>query len=228
MSIVFPINEDPRFRLITGSAGQTMLSVGFPFQANADIAIFRRADEDADWVKLDLPDDYTLTGAGATQGGAAVLVTPSLEAEKFAVVGMAVLARLSSITQGGRFRSELTDAELDRIRIIQQEQSRDIGRALKMDFGETGLTVASDIPDGSTLVKDGDRIVAGINPDASAAAAAASAAAALASQEAAALSEFNAQGSATEAQVYADLLNAAIYDFSFDSDPEAPGYDWSV
>lgn len=228
MSIVFPINEDPRFRLITGSAGQTMLSVGFPFQANADVAIYRRPDEDGEWVKLVLPGDYTLTGAGETEGGAAVLVTPSLEAEEFAVVGMAILARLSSITQGGRFRSELTDDELDRNRIIQQEQSRDIGRALKVDFGKTGLTVASDIPDGATLVMDGDRIVAGTNPDASAAAAAGSAAAALASQEAAALSEFNSQASATQALVYAEMVGAAVYDFSFDSDPETPGYDWSV
>lgn len=36
-----------------------------------------------------------------------------------------------------------------------------------------------------------------------------------------------AQAAATEAQMYAELVGAAVYDFSFDSDPELPGYDWS-
>lgn len=37
----------------------------------------------------------------------------------------------------------------------------------------------------------------------------------------------SAQTSATEAQMYAEMVGAAVYDFSFDSDPELPGYDWS-
>jgi hypothetical protein len=36
-----------------------------------------------------------------------------------------------------------------------------------------------------------------------------------------------AQASATEAAMYADMLNAAVYDFNFDSDPSTPGYDWN-
>lgn len=36
-----------------------------------------------------------------------------------------------------------------------------------------------------------------------------------------------AQAAATEAQMYADMVGAAVYDFSFDSDPDQPGYDWS-
>lgn len=33
--------------------------------------------------------------------------------------------------------------------------------------------------------------------------------------------------SATEAESYALMVGAAVYDFSFDSDPSTPGYDWS-
>ncbi|MBO9194319.1 hypothetical protein J5277_09400 [Rhizobium sp. 16-449-1b] len=33
--------------------------------------------------------------------------------------------------------------------------------------------------------------------------------------------------SATEAEAYAMMVGAAVYDFSFDSDPSTPGYDWS-
>ncbi len=36
-----------------------------------------------------------------------------------------------------------------------------------------------------------------------------------------------AQASATEAAVYAEMLNAAVYDFNFDSNPSDPGYDWN-
>ncbi|NTG85873.1 hypothetical protein G6L15_06890 [Agrobacterium rhizogenes] len=36
-----------------------------------------------------------------------------------------------------------------------------------------------------------------------------------------------AEASATEAAMYADMLNAAVYDFNFDSDPSDPGYDWN-
>lgn len=36
-----------------------------------------------------------------------------------------------------------------------------------------------------------------------------------------------AQAAATEAEMYAEMVGAAVYDFSFDSDPDLPGYDWS-
>lgn len=37
----------------------------------------------------------------------------------------------------------------------------------------------------------------------------------------------DAQAAATEAQMYAEMVGASVFDFSFDSDPEIPGYDWS-
>lgn len=36
-----------------------------------------------------------------------------------------------------------------------------------------------------------------------------------------------AQAAATDAQVYAEMVGAAVYDFNFDSDPATPGYDWN-
>jgi hypothetical protein len=37
-----------------------------------------------------------------------------------------------------------------------------------------------------------------------------------------------AQAAATEAQGYAEMVGAAVYDFNFDSDPATPGYDWNT
>jgi hypothetical protein len=36
-----------------------------------------------------------------------------------------------------------------------------------------------------------------------------------------------AQAAATDAQMYADMIGAAVYDFNVDSDPLTPGYDWN-
>ncbi|AYD00034.1 hypothetical protein [Neorhizobium sp. NCHU2750] len=43
----------------------------------------------------------------------------------------------------------------------------------------------------------------------------------------AAASATAAAASATQAQTYAEMVGAAVYDFNFDSDPETPGYDWN-
>lgn len=43
----------------------------------------------------------------------------------------------------------------------------------------------------------------------------------------AAASATAAAASATQAQVYANMVGAAVYDFSVDSEAGAPGYDWS-
>jgi hypothetical protein len=36
-----------------------------------------------------------------------------------------------------------------------------------------------------------------------------------------------AQAAATDAQMYAEMVGAAVYDFNFDTDPETPGLDWN-
>lgn len=46
-------------------------------------------------------------------------------------------------------------------------------------------------------------------------------------RDAAAQSASDAAASATEAEAYALMVGAAVYDFNFDSDPETPGYDWN-
>jgi hypothetical protein len=74
-----------------------------------------------------------------------------------------VLDRLTSITQNGRYRSSLIDAELDRNRIIQQEHARDLGRALKVDFGDNPLSVSGSVEEGRTLIRSGGRLIAGPN-----------------------------------------------------------------
>ncbi len=133
MSVVFPIEEDDRYRIITASAGQAMLAIPFPWQDDEDIELFKLLD--GAWLPLSRPADFALTGAGNEAGGSATLTAAASAGDKFLVVGAAVLDRLSSVVRDGRFRSKLIDDEFDRNRIIQQELSRDLGRAVKVDFG---------------------------------------------------------------------------------------------
>ncbi|MGI8390212.1 hypothetical protein [Brucella anthropi] len=131
MSAVLPIEPDPRFRRYTASAGQKLFSIKFPFQQNEDIAIFLYAD--GIYTEIS-PTLYSIVGAGEPEGSV-TFNTGRNEGDVIATVGRAILDRMSSVVRDGRFSSRLIDDELDRNRIIQQEQQRDIDRSLKFDFG---------------------------------------------------------------------------------------------
>ncbi|MGN8170492.1 hypothetical protein [Agrobacterium sp. 22117] len=201
MSSVFPITDDPRYRRITASAGQTVFSIGFPFLQNEDIGIYLQTAPSQ--YTLFSPSAYTLTGANNPAGGSATFLAPRSAGDIILILGAAVLDRMSSIVRDGKFSSALTDGELDRIRIIQQEFSRDADRAIKVDYGGEGVTLASNLADGDVLMKQGNRLVPGPNaPDI--ANAQEYAYDALQSKQAAAGSASSAAGSATMAGRWAN------------------------
>ncbi|MGI2031939.1 SGNH/GDSL hydrolase family protein [Rhizobium panacihumi] len=160
MSVVLPIIEDPRFRKITATAGQTQFAIGFPFQQNDDIEILHEADGNY----VELPRNlYVITGAGAAGGGVATFIAGRPEGDVLLVLGRAILDRISSVVADGRFSSHLIDGELDRNKIIQQELRRDVDRAITTEFGEPGMTIDAQIRNGHTLVRSGVRFVEGPN-----------------------------------------------------------------
>lgn len=152
MSVVLPIQPDSRYRLYTAALGQVQFAIPFPFQQNEDISLFTRQGNS--WVLVD-PALYQIAGAGEPGGGTLTFLSPRLAGDRILVLGEAILDRLSSIVSDGRFSSNLTDSEFDRNRIIQQEQERDIGRAVKVGFGQA----TQDMPDpapGNVLGWDDD------------------------------------------------------------------------
>lgn len=144
MSVVFPIENSDRFESYTASAGQTVFSVPFPFQDNADVTIRKIALSGTVSI-LEEATDYTLTGAEDPEGGTFTLLEGAAVGEKYQPIGAAILDRLTSVVRNGRFASKATDDEFDRNRIIQQEQSRDIKRAVKVDFGADELAFPAPI-----------------------------------------------------------------------------------
>ncbi|MGV1900132.1 SGNH/GDSL hydrolase family protein [Agrobacterium sp. 22-3674b3] len=159
MSVVFPITEDDRYRRYTASAGQTTFPIPFPFQQNDDIVVLLEVNLGE---YLEFPNtSYSISGAGEATGGACSFNSGRQEGDVILVLGKAILDRLSSVVSDGRFKSALTDGELDRVRIIQQEQRREVGRAIKAEYGGPEITIKSGIQSGRTLVKDNNTIVEG-------------------------------------------------------------------
>lgn len=161
MSVALPIEEDPRFRRYTASAGQTVFSIPFPFQQAEDISI--QLFTDGKYTEINRTA-YTISGEMNPFGGSVTFHSGRSAGDIIVVVGDAILERLSSIVRDGRFASKLTDDELDRNRIIQQEQQRDINRSLKAPYGSEGATLAASSP--STLLHLDERgnIVASETP----------------------------------------------------------------
>lgn len=150
---------------------------------------------------------------------------------RFVVVGKRLAERSAGVRKGSQISPDALEKEFSKLALTDQELRRDIGRAILVEYGEPGVTMDAGIPDGSVLVRAGDRIAAGPSlseQQAALAAAIAAGVAAQASASSAATSAGSAAASATEAGMYAQMVGAAVYDFNFDSDPETPGYDWNA
>lgn len=232
MSVVLPIETNDRFEKYTASAGQTVFPVPFPFQDNADVAALLQDPVSGDYTELS-STLYTLTGAGNPSGGSLAFAAGRTEGDVILMLGRAVLERLSSVVRDGAFSSKLIDGELDRNRIIQQEQARDIARAVKTDYGAAPQTLPPPSPgnylgwsaDGKLVSKPSEATSAAA-AEASAAAAAASAAS-ISMPAAPAAGDFlrrNAGNTAYEALTASELVTAinvkalnADGGFSFDT-----------
>jgi hypothetical protein len=139
MSVVLPIEEDPRFRISTATGGETSYSVPFPFQANADIVVLRERDD----VETELEEgtDYSLSGAESPAGGTVTLLTAAVAGDRYTRVGRTVLDRLQSVTRNGSFKSKAIDDDIDRFILIAQEMRRDIGQSWRSPLGTNGGSI---------------------------------------------------------------------------------------
>jgi hypothetical protein len=157
MSVVLPIEDDDRFEIYTASDGQKVFAINFPFQDDGDIGVYAFASDN--WNRIS-SIYYTVTGAGEAAGGAVTLATGRTAGDKILVIGEATLERLSSIVRAGKFSSKATDDEFDRNRIIQQEQSREISRSVRMVLGGGAAPqIADDIVDNQLLALVNNKII---------------------------------------------------------------------
>lgn len=134
-----------------GTAGP--FAIPFRFLADADLVISKIS---ATGVETTLTGN-TIAGAGDSDGGelytaAAVAVGDTLQIHR-----ATVRAQTAQYVANGPFPAATHERALDKAMLVDQEQDRDIGRAVKSPLGETGLSLApADQLAGNLLMASGD------------------------------------------------------------------------
>lgn len=175
----------------------TTFEADFPVFDNTDLSVFH------DGVKR---EDFTVsaTYVEGVSNDAKVIFAAGLVGEVL-VVGSRSPRRNARFTNGGPIPVWQQNLAFDTLAGQAQEACRDSRRAVKAPFDSDGYEIEGDIPDGSVLVMNGDRIEGGPSfggiQDAVENAAAA-----------AALSEQNAAASAVQSGAFANAAAASAQD----------------
>ena len=140
MTELFEVPTSSRVNVSTAAGGETGFSYDFPIMAAADLKVIRQSAAGVQTI-LAYPDDYTISGIGVAEGGAITLVETATAGQVFYRIGSALLQRLTSIVQAGKYKSAPLDDDLARLTLIAQELRRDADRGYKVDYGGTGGAV---------------------------------------------------------------------------------------
>ncbi|WP_278008574.1 glycosyl hydrolase family 28-related protein, partial [Roseococcus thiosulfatophilus] len=133
MSITtIPASTRRRDYVMTG--GETVLPVPFPFYEASDIQVQR--ERASLLVTLNNPADYTLSGVGTQEGGAATLTAPAQAGDLLVVRSIQPLARSTQFDDGGALPARSLNDELNRIVISQQQLEAGQASALRLPFNE--------------------------------------------------------------------------------------------
>lgn len=134
-----PLPQNDRFVSLTPVAGLTTLSWDFPLTRADGLAVIRiRAGSQAVLVR---GVDYTFpAGLGGDPGGTLTLSGPTQAGDVYLLIGLHPEERLSDFLASRGFSTEKINEDLDALTIIAQEHRRDIDRAVKVDYGQPGLT----------------------------------------------------------------------------------------
>jgi len=207
--------------ILVGNGGSTYGPFAFKVFDTEDVQV---------WIRPPNVDGFTIASAlvekidGLPFDNFTVTFPANLQDTTAFVVGSARIASRDAGVMGGtRINPDALEKEFSKIAATQQEQSRDIDRALKVDFGGTALVVSGDIADGELLKKQGGRLVGGTNAgdiEAAKDLAVAAAAEASASEAAAAVSAGAASNDASaaavshaQAQILVDMATAGYAGF---------------
>jgi hypothetical protein len=155
MSITSP---DARIAEYNPVVATTVFSAGFPVFDNSDLALFVNGAEEVDFT-------VSATYVQGISYDAAVTISGAGVTGQVFVVGRRSPRRTNRFASGAPLPTWAQNLAFDTIEGELQEAKRETNRAIKAAFGEVGPTLESDIPDGSTLIKSGDDILAGPTVD---------------------------------------------------------------
>ncbi|MCT7662320.1 hypothetical protein [Shinella kummerowiae] len=145
--------------VLVGNGGATYGPFDFRIFDTADVAVFRR---------LSGEEDFSTTAVTVTKVSGlpldhfTVTFPDSVVAStQFVVAGHRLGERSAAVRKGSQLDMTALEKELSKIVATEQEMRRDIGRAIKVEFGAPGLTIAAGLADGDLLMKQGNKLVPG-------------------------------------------------------------------
>ena len=155
-----PVND--RLTDLSPAAGTTALDYDFELKSEAGLSVIRiRAGVRA---TLENGTDYDfLSGLGDQTGGTVTLLSASLEGDRYMLAGLAPIERDSDFIDSQTFSAGRYNEDGDIGVIRDQEQRRDIDRSLKAEYGQSGLSIDTELVTAGKLLMrgEGDDIVAG-------------------------------------------------------------------
>jgi hypothetical protein len=125
----FPIAANDRRIQYTASAAQTVFPYDYPIFADTELQVFRTRSGVT--TTLTLSSDYTVSGAGAQNGGNVTLTAGAALNDVITIKGAMPIARTSDYQEGGDFRAVTVNRDFDRLVIMMQEQVGGLARVLR-------------------------------------------------------------------------------------------------
>ena len=122
------IAENDRKERFIATAGQTVFPYDFPIYAAADLQV--RRERAGAITLLTLGTDYSVTGVQNQTGGNVVLTTGATAGDIIVILSAMSTARAAQFVNGGDLAAATLEAELNRIRILFQQNARDGRNAL--------------------------------------------------------------------------------------------------
>lgn len=122
------IAENDRKERFIATAGQTVFPYDFPIYAAADLQV--RRERAGAITLLTLGTDYSVTGVQNQTGGNVVLTTGANADDIIVILSAMSTARAAQFVNGGDLAAAALEAELNRIRILFQQNARDGRNAL--------------------------------------------------------------------------------------------------
>ncbi|MCO7503203.1 MULTISPECIES: hypothetical protein [unclassified Pseudomonas] len=111
--------------------GATVFPFGFRF-LDATHLVVTRINIYGDNHTLVLGPDYTVTGAGAQNGGSVILTAPLLVGERLVVSRVVPIVQPTDLRNQGKYLAETHETVFDRLTMIDQQSESQLGRALRV------------------------------------------------------------------------------------------------
>jgi plastocyanin len=139
------INDTTPRSQYTATSGQTVFTVPFEFFENSDLKVYKNS------TLLTLTTNYTVTGAGVTNGGSITLVSGATAGDILTIVRDVPVKRVTDFPTSGPFNVDALNSDLDRLTAMVQQQEALDGRSLRLDQFDTPNTL-------NTLPAKADRV----------------------------------------------------------------------